>query len=79
MDARREKEQSLLGAARAAALRAQVEQMARKNRAEVPVLLNGLAPLRVVLAERPGSAACLVLQSGKLADCPVFLSGWLAD
>ena len=77
MDARREKEQSLLGAARAAALQAQVEQMARKNRA---VTLNGTPPLQVMLAERPsGSVACAVLQSGRLADCPVFLSGRLAD
>ena len=79
MDARREKEQSRLGAAQAAALQAQVEQMARKNRTEVPLTINGRVPLRVVLADRPGSTACLVLQSGHLSDCPVFTSGRLAD
>ena len=79
MNARREKEQSRLGAAQAAALRAQVEQAARKNRA-ASVTLNGRAPLRVMVAgSPPDSTACVVLQSGRLADCPVFLSGRLAD
>ena len=77
MNARREKEQSRLGAAQAADLQAQVRQAAGSRR---PVT-GGRTQLQVMLADPmpSGRMDCPVLQSGKLADCPVFLSGRLAD
>jgi len=71
-DARREKELSRLSARHAADLQEQIEQMAKAVRAAIPA---GRAPLRVMLAASIGSTACPVLQSGRLADCPVVTSG----
>ena len=74
--ARREKERSRAGAAQAADLLAQLEQAARKSR----VALNGRTQLRVTLADPlpSGQMDCPVVASGRIADCPVFISGWLA-
>ena len=75
-DARREKELSRRGATVAADLRAEIEKMATEPLNVVPV--PGRA-LRVVLGSPPSGAPCTVLHSGRLADCPVFISGRLAD
>ena len=80
--ARHEKERSLAGAAEAAVIRTQIEQMTTAHdqsaTAAATVAFEGRTQLRVLIADHPDRRMhCPVLLSGRLADCPVFLTGHL--
>ena len=80
--ARLEKERSLAGAAEAAVIRTQIEQMTAAHdqsaAAAATVAFEGRTQLRVLIADHPDRRMhCPVLLSGRLADCPVFLTGHL--